>query len=248
MKPRKRQRRESFYGWLNRGLARIGAGAGLFYVMHCPRRPGPVSAWDPDGIEFTECDSRQVGWLAGYDPARAPVFAQRFATGWRCFAAAAGPDARATETAERRCLGYLWIAAGPGTTFTPGGQFRWRLPAAAGWGCDSWAHPLAVGLYPDLVRFARGKLWDEGVRSYWGAIEFNNRTSQRVHRALGGEAVGWTLALHWGRWQLHCDRASGRLRLRRPRTPVPLAAFVPAAPVALTTPAALASAAGEDTV
>jgi len=197
----------------------------------------PPSGWDPDSLWMGEVGAAQLKWLAAFAPDRRREFAPRWSKGRRCFAAAL-----ASPPEPARCVGYVWAMCGPGTL--PGEHgYRWQIPPASVWIYDARVHPLVLGTYPDLARFAFLKLRDEGATTLFGQVEYDNRTSRRVHRMLGGETVGAIATLSVFGARIHFDRyRAGGWHVRFGKAPIQLASF--AAPSAAR-PAALAHGNGE---
>lgn len=211
------------YGWGHRGLGRAGLGRWLDYrcceVLHTTTPPLTVSGWDADTFAVSEAGAGDEAWLRTLGPRPEVDFAARWQGGCRCFAAAL------TESGVRRCVGYVWIASGPHRLAGPRG-WDWAIPAGSAWIFDALTHPLVPGTYPDLICATNAQLVREGISSLLGQVEFDNRTSRRVHRALSGRRLGWIASLYCAGLSLHLDRRRGACRLRWGRAPVRLDRFL----------------------
>ncbi|HUX67367.1 MAG TPA: hypothetical protein VMV31_07750 [Terriglobales bacterium] len=197
-------------------------------------QPGlPPSPWDEEALWLGEARAAQASWLAELEPERAREFPQRWADGLRCFAAALrGTRAEGAlglaPTNDQRCVGFLWVAVGPRRLAGQASGYVWELPAGSAWLFDAFVHPLVLGTYPDLARYATLRLRAEGASWILGQVECGNRVSRRVHHLLGGQPVGWVASLRCGGLRLHLDRSHQAWRLRWGRAPTRLAAFLPA--------------------
>lgn len=164
---------------------------------------GAPSEWAREELWMDEVGPGSADWLTGAHPARAAIMDQRWAAGYRCFAATTQPSTG--------CSAYLWAAVGPIRFYSRSLGRNWQVPAGVAWLFDAWAHPLSLGTYPDLNRFAVARLRAEGVGWTWGQVEAGNRASRRLTRRWGAEAVGPAVSLRLGRLTL-CA-ASPRLSL-----------------------------------
>lgn len=216
--------RECCYSATHRWLERSGLGRGFDFrwceVLRSDVAHLPPSGWDPDSLWMGEVGPGQLDWLAAFAPDRRDEFAPRWSQGRRCFAAAL-----AWPPEPARCVGYVWATSGP--CILPGQHgYRWQLPPNAAWIYDARVHPLVLGTYPDLARFAFTKLRAEGATTLFGQVEYDNRVSRRVHRMLGGHRVGAIATLSLLGARIHLDRyLGGRWHIRFGAAPIPLAAF-----------------------
>lgn len=180
---------------------------------HAPR---PVSAWDQGSLWMGEVGVAQLDWLSAFAPDRVQEFPARWSEGQRCFAAAL----------ERKCVGYVWVATGPGRLH--GLHYVWALPPHSAWIFDALIHPLVLGTYPDLVRFTTARLHQQGFRLMLGQVEYDNRVSRRVHHMLGARRLGWVATLSLGSITLRLYRSGDRVwAFAWGRAPIPLAQFLP---------------------
>ncbi|HVA63663.1 MAG TPA: hypothetical protein VNF74_08055 [Terriglobales bacterium] len=185
-------------------------------------QPGlPPSPWDEEALWLGEVRAAQAAWLAELEPERACEFPQRWAKGLRCFAAAL------QQPVAPRCVGFLWVAVGPMRLAGRASGYVWDLPGGSAWLFDAYMHPLVLGTYPDLARYATLRLRAEGAIWILGQVEYGNRLSRRVHHLLGGQPVGWVASLRCAGLRLHLDRSPQAWRLRWGGAPTPLAAFLP---------------------
>ena len=127
-------------------------------------------------------------------------------------------------------MSYVWVATGP-TALTSREYGVWALPAGVAWFFDAYSHPLVIGTYPDLSRFAHAQLRQEGYNAIIGRVEFDNRRSRRMHQRLGARRLGWILRLQLPGLPLYFDHHEAGWNARWGHAPAPLAAFLPAAEV-----------------
>lgn len=189
-------------------------------VMCSAATPRPVSGWDEAALWLGEAGPGDLEWLSELaPPAAAAEFPQRWRQGRRCFAAAL------TQPAPRRCIGYLWVTAGP-ARLAGSWNWSWQIPAGAAWLYDALAHPLMPGTYPDLFRATANQLQQEGVHWLLGQVEMDNLVSRRVHRAFQGQPLGWVLSLRLPGFSLHWDQRGAARSWRWGAHPAPLEQFL----------------------
>ena len=180
--------------------------------MLCDVRQGARREDDSDGVAFREVGEQECAWVAELDPEHEAVFRKRWRANHRCFAA---------ET-EGRCAGFTWAAVGPAVIDSGGVASAWRIPPGAAWKFDTYAHPLALGVAPELVWFQRRILRAEGIVTSISAVEYDNVASARLHLRMGARRAGSVTTVLALGLRLHLDRVQRRWRLRVGRSPFPL--------------------------
>jgi hypothetical protein len=169
---------------------------------------GAPSSWGSEDLWMGEVEAGCEDWLTAAHPLRAGEMQARRRAGYRCFAATT-----AAPPPEGSCAAYLWAAVGP-QRFYSHSLRRWlEFPPGVAWLFDAWAHPLSLGTYPDLNRFAVAVLQREGVVETWSQVEFGNRVSLRLLQRWGAVCVGRAVVcrvagMSWSRVMTHPSQSA----------------------------------------
>ncbi len=223
------RRSERWYAGGHRLLRQLGLSGVCDYcwceVLTLDGAAAPVSGWNAESLWLGEFGPAQLAWLEALAPERAGEFPARWRAGRRCFAALLD------DGGAQRAVGYVWVAVGP--TRLPGQRgLHWELPPGCVWFYDAYSHPLVVGTYPDLVRYADRQLRREGCTAFLGQVEFHNTHSRRVHRRLGAAPAGWLLQMKLAGLKVRVQRQPGGWRWGLNPGPVRLGEYLPASPPA----------------
>jgi hypothetical protein len=183
---------------------------------------GAPSQWASEELWTGEVEAGCGAWLTAAHPHRAGEMQARWQAGYRCFAATTSAPPPGGS-----CAASLWAAVGP-TRFHSRSLGRWwDIPQGVAWIFDAWAHPLSLGTYPYLNRFAVACLCRQGVAETWSQVEFGNRVSLRLLQRWGAVCVGRAVVcrvagLSWSRvmTQPSPSAISGPIR-PRPQASIP---------------------------
>lgn len=185
----------------------------ISHVMACDIGQAAGREDDSRDVTFREVGEEECAWIAELDPDHEQVFRKRWRSRYRCFAA---------EIAGR-CAGFSWAAIGPAVVDSGGVASAWSVPAGAMWKFDTYSHPLAVGVAPELIWYSRRRLREDGIGASLSAVEYDNEAAARLQVRMGARCVGRVTTVFALGIRLHLDRAQNGWRLRFGSQPFALA-------------------------